>query len=178
MELADACVPLHTGKPCLLSTCEPRPQATADELTSYTSYSVNPRLQSNLSSRIFCRLLYALWSCVALLLGLPRYLNHRQGAQKGSSALQRTRPRAAKPFARGLQALCEVADCPPLWWPQVRSVTCLAVLLAAPSTPLGSSVKQSNAPQSGQAWTRLGLVLFVQSCPAPRMLSSPGSPRC
>ena len=92
-------------------------------------------------------------------------------AEDQATGCQALCPRAAGAVRGGRLPLSLVA-------PGALSHLPCSVLLAAPSTPLGRSVKQSNAPQSGQAWTRLGLVLFVQSCPAPRMLSSPGSPRC
>ena len=75
---------------------------------------------------MLCRLLYTLWTLVAALLGVPRYLNHQAGQRYSpdSQGRQGAWAWAAQPFAGVLSALCVMADCPVLWWPQVRFAAC------------------------------------------------------
>ena len=77
-----------------------------------------------LSTVAVCRVWYLAWLALAAMLGVPYALQASRGREPYSAALQPTSrpvPLLMRPVRRTAVALCDMAACPLVWWPQVRS---------------------------------------------------------
>ena len=86
-----------------------------------------------------CRVFYLVWLAIAAALGVPKALQFRSLGPAYSAALQPPGPPWLRPLWWAAHALCDVAACPILWWPQVRGLlppACRGGTSTVPCSPI------------------------------------------